>query len=60
MTRKELRSNDTAWRLGIKPSRVQLPQQRARTLYQRAHEKARLALAQFGQSIEPMRDGGVK
>jgi hypothetical protein len=59
MTRKELRSNDIAWRLGIKPSRYQPPQQRARTLYQRAHEKARLALLSYGQSIGPMR-GGAK
>lgn len=54
MTRKEIRGNEFAWRNGVKPSRVQLPQQRARSLYERAHDKARRALAQFGQSIGPM------
>lgn len=59
MTRKETRSNELAWRNGIKPTRIQLPQQRARSLYQRAHEKARLALLDYAQSIAPI-NGGAK
>jgi hypothetical protein len=55
MSRNDLRNSENAWRNGIKPSRIQPPQQRARTLYQRAHEKARQALAFYGQSIGPMR-----
>lgn len=59
MSRSEIRNNENAWRNGIKPSRIQLPQQRARSLYQRAHDKARQALAMYAQTIGPMR-GGAK
>ena len=57
MSRNDLRNNEFAWRAGVKPSRIQPPQQRARSLYERAHDKARRALLAHGQTIAPSRGG---